>query len=84
MTRVFRMSGMTVLNPLRAKSSARSWTRLGSLHHLFIVEGSWTYAVVYELDAEDVRQEKDDLVFGVFAFGSRDVAVNAADLLHNT
>jgi hypothetical protein len=40
-----------------------------------------TYLVVHELETEEVREEENDLVFGVVDSGRRDVARDAADRL---
>jgi hypothetical protein len=69
---------MIVLNPFAAKPSARSY-RASQLQY---VEGVMsTYLVVHKLEAEEVREEENDLVFGVVDRGGRDVARDATDRL---
>ena len=43
--------------------------------------GGGAYAVVDQLEAEDVGEKKDDLVFWIVALRRGDVAANAADRL---
>jgi hypothetical protein len=68
---------MIVLKPFAAKSSARSWTSSSNREIRPCKKGS--HLGVDEIDAEDISEEEDDLVFRIVDLRGRDIALHTAD-----
>jgi hypothetical protein len=68
---------MIVLKPFAAKSSARSWTSRLDREIRTSKEGS--HLGVDEIEAEDISEEEDDLIFRIVDLRGCDIALHAAD-----
>ena len=78
-----KRSGAYTWNPLRAKSSARSWGQTLSREIVGKIERR-AYAGVDELGAKDIGDEEDGLALWEVGLRLRDVRGNAADSLEGT